>query len=162
DKQATQPVTPLDYHEQPQSGGAHKRIVEHTVTLFMKDDLSGPLDVGTPSRLGLLYENYKLALTNSLLNVVFANDATQDNFAAEARSALGQAAARAGFLVSGYQKGSEVLGTGGSSQWWMRSGVAGFAPDAARHFYLAERYIDPFGYETTLTYDSDDLFVEST
>jgi hypothetical protein len=31
----------------------------------------------------------------------------------------------------------------------MRSGVAGFADDAAEHFYLPERYTDPFGNTTT-------------
>ena len=40
--------------------------------------------------------------------------------------------------------------------------MAGFAADAAGHFYLPERYIDPFGNETTLDFDADDLFVRSS
>ena len=31
-----------------------------------------------------------------------------------------------------------------------------------RHFYLPERYTDPFGNVTTLEYDADDLFVQSS
>ena len=42
-------------------------------------------------------------------------------------------------------------GPNGVDQWWMRSGVAGFADDAAEHFYLPERYTDPFGNTTTLS-----------
>ncbi len=35
-------------------------------------------------------------------------------------------------------------------------------PDAAAHFYLPERYTDPFGEVTTLTFDQYDLFIESS
>jgi RHS repeat-associated protein len=162
DPQAAQPVTPLDYQYRPRTSGPHKRLVEHAVTLYFADDLSGPLGLRAPSRLGLIYENYKLALTDSLLSDVFVAVTGQDGYAAEARTALGQAAARAGFLVSGYARGSAVLGAQGGGQWWMRSGVAGFAADAADHFYLPERYLDPFGNEASLAYDGDDLFVTSS
>jgi RHS repeat-associated protein len=86
----------------------------------------------------------------------------QDGYAAEARAALGQAGARTGFLASGYQRGTAVLGAPGAGQWWMRSGVAGFAASAPDHFYLPERYLDPFGNETSLAYDGDYLFVRSS
>jgi RHS repeat-associated protein len=162
DAQATWQVLPLDYQERPPTGAPHKRLVEHAVTLYFKDDLSGPRALGRPSRIGLTYENYKLALTDSLLRDVFARERKQDNFFAEALSALAQPGARPGFLASGYQKGSAVLGAQGAGQWWMRSGVAGFAASAADRFYLPKRYFDPFGNETTLDYDDDDLFVRSS
>jgi RHS repeat-associated protein len=44
-----------------------------------------------------------------------------------------------------------------SSQYWIRSGIAGFAEDAKAHFYLPERYTDPFGQITTITLDRYDL-----
>ena len=45
----------------------------------------------------------------------------------------------------------------------MRSGIAGFANDAASHFYLPEEYTDPFGNKTTLAYDGKyDLFIQSS
>ena len=44
----------------------------------------------------------------------------------------------------------------------MRSGIAGFATDAADHFYLPERYTDPFDQVTTLAYDPLDLFVQTS
>ena len=44
----------------------------------------------------------------------------------------------------------------------VNTGIAGFAPDAAKHFYLPERYTDPFGNVTTVQFDHHDLFVESS
>ncbi len=132
------------------------------MTLFLADDLTGPLAPRAPSRLGLTYENYKLALTDSLLDDVFTTAAGQDAFDVEARAVLAETATRPGFLVSGYATGRTVLGPAGAGQWWVRSGVAGFAPDAPAHFYLPERYLDPFGNESSLRYDDDDLFVRSS
>ena len=62
---------------------------------------------------------------------------------------------------SGYVAGSTIE-PGLAGQYWIRSGVAGFANDASEHFYLPERYTDPFGNVTAVTYDKRDLFVEST
>jgi RHS repeat-associated protein len=162
DTQATRPVVTLAYEERPRSLAVHKRLVEHAVTLFFDDALSGPRALGQPSRLGLVYEQYKLALTNDLLDAVFPVRPRADDCAAESRTELARAGARAGFLASGYQRGTAVLGARGSGQWWVRSGVAGFAADADRHFFLPERYLNPFGYETVLAYDADDLFVTSS
>lgn len=44
----------------------------------------------------------------------------------------------------------------------MRSGVAGFAADAAQHFFLPERYSDPFDNASEVTFDSRDLFLEAS
>ncbi|MEJ7711916.1 MAG: hypothetical protein WKF84_19110 [Pyrinomonadaceae bacterium] len=49
-----------------------------------------------------------------------------------------------------------------NGQYWIRSGTAGFGTDAARHFYLPERYTDSFGNLTTLRYDPRDLFLQSS
>ena len=165
DTQATKPVGTLGYHEQPPDQAPYKRLVEHGATLYFKDDLSGPDDLGQTGRLGLTYEAYKLALTDALVDVVFTGAAGQGPTAAEARAVLGQPGGRAGFLASGYQVDAAIHGAagGGAAQaWWLRSGVAGFAADAAEHFYLPERYLDPFGNETTLAHDDDRLFVRSS
>jgi RHS repeat-associated protein len=163
DTQATTTVKTLRYHEQPPDGTPHERIVEHVVTLYFKDDLSGPQALGLTGRLGLVYEAYKLALTDSLLDVVFAHQAPEDDCVAEAKAALATPAARNGFFASGYQIGAGIPGrTSAEPEWWIRSGLGGYEADAPQHFYLAERYIDPFGNQTRLTYDVDDLFVESS
>jgi RHS repeat-associated protein len=165
DTQATKPVGTLGYHEQPPDQAPYKRLVEHGATLYFKDDLSGPHDLGQTGRLGLAYEAYKLALTDALVDVVFTGAAGQGPTAAEARAALGRPGGRAGFLASGYQVDAAIHGAaaGAAAQaWWLRSGVADFADDAAEHFYLPERYLDPFGHETTLVHDDDRLYVRSS
>src|SRR5262249_28599920 len=63
-------------------------------------------------------------------------------------------------------KSGYILGSGIDAalagQYWMRSGVAGFASGAHQHFYLPERYTDPFGNVTRLAYEPRDLLVQST
>jgi len=144
---------PLPNRERPQ-----KRLVEHGRSLFFKDDgavLSEPLPFRQLGRLGLPYENYKLALTEDLLDSVFGA-----KLAAEERGKLSDA------KVSGYLSGallaSRFPGMDTTGQYWIRSGIAGFEPDAAQHFYLPERYTDPFGNITTLKYDPLDLYVVSS
>lgn len=161
DTQATTAVGELGYHEQPPDATPHRRLVEHAATLYFEDDLSGPRGLGEPSRLGLTYEAYKLALTGPLVDDVLGTGPAPGDAAAEARAALAVAGPRAGFLASGYQTGAAVLGAGAPESWWVRTGVAGFASDADEHFYLPERYFDPFGNETTLEFDDDDLFVRT-
>ena len=155
---AGEAVAEIPYHQLPNRTTAQKRLVEWARSLFFKDDeavLSNPLPLGQLGRLGLPYENYKLALTEDLLGLVFGA-----KLGAEERDKL------ANPLVSGYVTGTDLAGrfptTDTTGQHWIRSGIAGFEPDAAEHFYLPERYVDPFGNVTTLKYDSRDLYVESS
>lgn len=151
--QGAKPVIELAYHRQAGSGDAaqaHKRLVERVRMLYFKDDLSGPELFGMNAWLGLSYETYKLALTKDLLDSVFGSIRTPD-----ALTSLNAP------TVSGYISGT-VLSSALTNQWWMRSGVAGFAQDAARHFYLPEKYTDSFGNTTTLDYDPLDLYIRSS
>ena len=157
--QAAGEVVPeISYHQLPNGITPQKRQVEHAHVLFFKDDstvLNDPLPFGQLGRLGLLYETYKLALTENLLSAVFGDKLTPD-----VRGKLGDA------TLSGYLSGAMLVarfpGAETVGQYWVRSGIAGFAPDAAQHFYLPERYTDPFGNVTTLEYDPLDLFVASS
>jgi RHS repeat-associated protein len=155
---ALKPVARNGYHELPLTPQPTRRLVEHTQTLFFDDDpthagdfLASPLSLGTLGKLGLMYESYKLALTKSLLEGVLGT-----KFDAAVRGKLDTP------TVSGYSPRTTQAGAANFDEWWVRSGVAGFASDAARHFYLPERYTDPFGNDTRLQYDGRDLFVESS
>lgn len=150
--QGPRPVKPIEYHELPNLNIQEKRKVEHALTLFFKEDLKTPLGHGQLNHLGLAYETYKLALTRPLLEAVL-----RDKFDRDIENALDTASS------CGYWLGENLFGTAGKDQWWQRSGIAGFADDAADHFYLPERYTDPFGNETTLSYDGKyDLFIQSS
>ncbi len=149
--QGTKLVNKLDYQQQPSNANAHMRIVEWVCMLYFKDDLSGAKPFGEFSWLGLLYESYKLALTRDLLGAVLGVKLTTDVLARLDTP-----------TISGYIAGT-AFSTSLTDQWWIRSGIAGFANDAALHFYLPEKYTDPFGNVTTLAFDGKyDLFILSS
>ena len=150
--QGPRAVRTIEYHELPNLNLQEKRKVEHGLTLFFNKDLKTPLAHGQLNHLGLTYETYKLALTRPLLEAVLG-----DKFDRTVENALDTASA------CGYWPGEKLLGPAGANQWWQRSGIAGFADDATDHFFLPERYTDPFGNQTTLNYDGKyDLFIQSS
>jgi hypothetical protein len=159
--QGTGAVVSRPYHDLMR-GPPTKRLVEHARSLFMKDDLTGWLPLGTLGRLGLTYERYKLALTDPLLNAIFTAARMDDPMPAGGGSAR---AALAVARTSGYLGGTDAtdkFGAQATGQYWMRSGIAGFKADAAEHFYLPSHYTDPFQRVTELAYDTKyDHFIQS-
>src|SRR5262249_12825526 len=65
DAVSVRPVAEIPYHQVP-DGTLQQRVVEHVRTIYFADDLT-PLPVKKLGRLGLKYEDYKLALTDDLL-----------------------------------------------------------------------------------------------
>ncbi|MDJ0581480.1 SpvB/TcaC N-terminal domain-containing protein [Crocosphaera sp.] len=149
-------VEEIAYHEFPDRTTPQKRRVEWVRMLYFSDDLETPLPWGELNYLGLPYETYKLALTNDLLNAIF----NSEHLTTEVHGNLDNADL-SGYL-SGVTLAERFPDMDTTGQYWIRSGVAGFAPDAAEHYYLPERYTDPFGQTTTLAYDSRDLYIESS
>src|SRR4029078_7405989 len=166
-----QPIARKKYHERPPSGTA-MRLVEHTRSRFFADDpadtarfLSEPLEFGKLGRLGLLYEQYKLALTKSLLVAVF----TAAHLWQPTRPGATVASDLRDHARAGYVSGADfypvpppaTMPVDAPDEYWIRSGTAGFYAGAAQHFYLPKRYTDPFGNVSVMTYDARDLFVAS-
>jgi RHS repeat-associated protein len=158
----TTAVEEILYQKCPDLTKIQKRLVEHTRTLFFNEDLSGPsTPLGSLSQLGLVYEQYRLALTDDLLNDILGDKLTQGGIP-------GSRTAQEIFetpAISGYLSGADLRFTprNTSGEYWIRSGIAGFSANAQQHFYLPERYEDPFGNITTLSYDVNyDLFLQSS
>lgn len=158
----------LLYHEQSPDGTPHRRIIEHRRSLYFDDNADDasptlPLPFGELGPRGLKYEDYRLAFTDALLNAVFG-----DKLDWVAEASLPVASGRTCLQLlrlpgrSGYVRGSDQGLGGTADQYWMRSGIAGFAADGHDHFFLPERYTDPFGNTTTLRYDPLDLYVAET
>lgn len=161
------------YHEHADGLIPQKRLIEHARSLYFNDEdgVSQPISkkpFGELGPRGLKYEDYKLALTNDLLDAVFqrrdANGNAIDNLLnwpldansnIQARSMLNDPA------KSGYVPGTAIAPTL-ANQYWVRSGIAGFSNNANTHFYLPERYTDPFGNITEIEFDPRDLFVTSS
>jgi hypothetical protein len=132
---------------------AHKRKIEHIVTRFFDEALQAALAPGLLSRLGLVYERYKLALTRDLLVAVSGKRSSMPRSEAVLNDRH----------ESGYCSDATVLGSAGTDRWWMRSGVAGFGAQASEHFYLPEVYTDAFEQDTRLEYEERyRLFVRSS
>lgn len=157
-------LVPLQYHEQASSTGPHRRIVEHARTRFFDDasDTAPPdkarlLPFGQHGPRGFKYEDYKLALTRELLGAVFGSKLLDPvNGSLTAQQILDDP------KISGYIHGADIA-PAFTGQYWMRSGTAGFAVGAHRHFYLPNEFTDPFDNKTTLTYDGNyDLFIQSS
>ncbi|MDB4891181.1 MAG: insecticidal toxin complex protein TcdB family [Gemmatimonadetes bacterium] len=163
-----EPVLRNAYHKLPQNASPTMRLVEHARMLFFSDDptdvttfLSAPLALGTLGKRGLLYESYKLALSDDLLDAVFSP--AQLNQVIGGGGTVRQALNTE--TTSGYLSGSEAtnaFGISAGGEYWMRSGRAGFLPHADDRFYLPDEYTDPFTNTTTLQYDARNLFVHSS
>ncbi len=162
--QGTKPVIDLPYHMRPGSGDAHKRLIEHLRTQYWDDASANapptaPLAIGTHGPRALKYQEYKLALTDRLLAAVFgtgSSDKLDWEFETNKRCRdLLNTPAISGY-VSGASNGMRT------DQYWLRSGIAGFEPDAHEHYFLPERFTDAFGQTATLKYDPWDWYVASS
>lgn len=147
------PVTQVPYHRHASPGSPAMRLVEHVRTLFFNETLDGPLTLGQLERKGLTFETYKLALTDDLLQTVLNEKITEE--------VLGNLNNE---RLSGYLTGEPLRQRFGdrahANEYWIRSGIAGFANDAREHFYLPERYTDAFGEPTELEFDPLDLYLQ--
>jgi RHS repeat-associated protein len=164
-------VAEIPYHHLPSGNSPEKRLIEHGRTLFFDEDspgLNDSLPFRKLGRLGLLYENYKLALTTELLDAVFS-DVAGNKLDRVVQNDLTPRQLLNDPKVSGYLSGASLADrftpvppADLAGQYWMRSGITGFRPDADKHFYLPTRFTDAFGNVTSIEYDSRDLFIAST
>ncbi len=165
---AGQTVTPIAYHVVP-DGTVQKRAVALFRTLFFDDagtsnGPSQPLPFGQHGPRGLKYEEYKLALTDALLDAVIGTRLDDPLAGVQtARDVLDD------WTQSGYLQGTDleqlfspVSKTSLAGQYWIRSGIAGFSSDTPLHFFVPERYTDAFGNTTVQLLDSYDLMVRSS
>ncbi|MDR4497890.1 MAG: hypothetical protein MRK02_08235 [Candidatus Scalindua sp.] len=144
-------VSEIEYHQLPNHSDVQKRIVEHVRILYFNENLHNALLLGELNWLGLTYETYKLALTEDLLDTILRNKLETVQESGEDY----ETAVRRILQSGGYYRWND--------RWWIRSGIAGFADDARHHFYLPEKYTDPFGEDTLLEYDKDyDLYIRSS
>ncbi len=151
-------VKEIPYHQVP-DGSLQQRLVEHVRTIYLADDLT-PLPVKKLGRLGLKYEDYKLALTDDLLTKVFDAKLSDSLQGVTAKDRIADA------TTSGYMSGAALVARlaplDTTGQYWIRSGIAGFPANADQHFYIPERYTDPFGNVTTVNFDPTyHLFLQS-
>lgn len=145
----------IAYEAQPTAGQTQKRLIGQQRSLYRKDDLSALLPLGAMESLALPGETYALGLTPGLLGV-FSPNASVAEIAATLTGPEGQ-----------------YRDLDGDGRLWLPSGqvfYSGNEADAAAtelvfakaHFFLQQRYRDPFGHSSTVAYDAHDLLLVSS
>jgi RHS repeat-associated protein len=145
----------IAYEKEPTSG-RQRRPIEHVHTLYRHNDLTDLLPLGGLESMALSGESYKLSFTPGLLSSVYQR--RRENQPAE--NLLPNPVA-----ILGGQGGYVDLD--GNGHWWIPSGRQFYSPNAgdtpaqelafARlHFFLPQRFRDPFNNTVTVAYDSDD------
>jgi len=144
----------LDY-EQTATTGKQRRLIEQVKTLYRDNKLTGSLPEGKLESLAIPFESYKLAYTPDLIDQVYKRkntDGTYEVLLQDLTNVLGGKGADQGGYVNLDNK------------WWIPSGHSYFIenPDdttadelsnAKAHFFLPRCYRDPFGNDSTVTYD---------
>jgi RHS repeat-associated protein len=159
-------ATEIPYEQTANDATPHKRLIEQVRILYHKDDLTAFLPIGQLEPLALPGEGYKLALTPGLLGQVYQRNGQA--LLPDPASVLGAPGGEHGGYVD----------LDGDGHWWIPTGRIFFSPhrsdtpaqelDYARaHFFLPQRYRDPFDTEvvpteSTVTYDSHNLLMVET
>jgi len=164
----------IAYRESP-GAGRQCRLIEHVVTLYRKNKLDGLLALSQLESLALPGESYRLAFTQEMLDAVYRRN--EQPLLPQPDDVLplpppGKSVEDRGGYVRCYGD------TPPSNCWWMPSGLIFLSPGpgdspadelayAEQHFFLPQRYRDPFhtktaSTETRVTYDAHDLLVHRT
>jgi RHS repeat-associated protein len=134
-----------------------KRKIEHSKTLFLRDDLTGPLPFTFIDTRALPYENYLLAFTPTLAQNIYGGKFDESTWRNQAR----------------------YIRLDGDSNYWINSGRTYFHPDlsgdplaktigaptaadvnfAKGNFFLPVAYEDNFGNLTKTFYDKYKLLI---
>ncbi|MGA9768041.1 MAG: SpvB/TcaC N-terminal domain-containing protein [Blastocatellia bacterium] len=138
-------AAPLAYEDTPRADLVERRNTHHQRVLFARDtDINLPLPLGTLGSLGLHYEDYGLAFTQTLLRSLYDSKATEPML-------------REGKYVKGddYKARGLFPASDADGCWWAGSGILQYPTNPEQHFYLPNRYIDPSGSTTRVRYYSD-------
>lgn len=152
----------------------YRRLVTHHRTLFRRDNLSGPLPLGTSQPMALVHESYRLTFTAGLLATRYARqrpDGFIEPLLPDPTATLG---VEAGYVRSGDLKSAGLFPSSDhDDDWWQPSGRQLLSPAptdeaaaelafARAHFFAPVRYVDPFGAVLAVRRDSYDLLVLET
>lgn len=139
----------IAYEQSATPGMLQKRLIEHERMLYRSNNLE-PLPPGRLESLALPLEGYKLAFTPGLINSVYGTKVADEMLADDGRYVHGK----------GDDDSEE------DNNWWIPTGHVFYSPEAGdnaaeelafarAHFFLPNRFRDPFGHESTVAYDTD-------
>jgi RHS repeat-associated protein len=136
----------------PEEREVYRRLFKRSRTIYRDSDLKGLLPLGRQQPLDLPGESYELVFTPGLIRDVYRRDDVELVPDAD--------------LIFPTELG--LIDLDGDGHWWARSGQIFYSPAgdddpmqelaiALRHFFVARRFVDPFGNISHVSYDSYDL-----
>jgi RHS repeat-associated protein len=136
-KNGFEQAAPIAYEALPTAANKEKRLIKQARSLFLKNDMTGPLPLGVIESLVLPYQSYKLSLTPGLRDFIFGSKVSDALLLNEGK----------------YVHFND-------DNYWIASGTQMY--DAA-NFYQVTGMTDPFGFTTQIVYDSNyHFFVQKT
>lgn len=143
------------YHELEKAlnpGKAQRRLIEHTRSVFYKNDLTGPLALYQLESRAIPYQGYQLAYSPELLSDIFGP--------------INVPGAR---ITDAIMNEGRFTHSEADTKWWVRSGTTQFiegaetATDAQNRFFAPLSYTDPYGATTKVKYYSNYfMFIKET
>ncbi|MCX4985882.1 SpvB/TcaC N-terminal domain-containing protein [Streptomyces sp. NBC_00572] len=160
------------YEEQPTPEPC-RRPIEHVRTHHRSDDLTRILPLGQLEPRATTGERYTLALTPGLLAAVLRRprpDGSMEELLPDPAGVLAGAAGDGGGYLAGHtlKADGRFPGTDPDDHWWLPSGRSYFSAvpadpsaielaEAVQHHFVVRRQRDPFGQDTVVDLDGDDL-----
>jgi RHS repeat-associated protein len=141
----------ISYETVP-DGSPQIRRLKHKRILFQSNDLHTPLSLGILDSLGMVYQSYNLAFTQSVIDAVYAGKTTTASFSEGKYISSDDPSIVTDHLFP--------LPAREPGEWWVVSGTIGYLPKI--HFYQPYEYTDAFDNTTMVTYDPYYLLIEST
>jgi len=145
----------IAYEQAPTPGLVQRRPIEHSRTLYLADDLTGPLPLGQLEPKGIPHESYQLAYTPALLAELYQPGQLPAD-PTELEDLLGDNDA------DGTSSQAKLVHRG-DANWWVPSGTTQLidedagesAIDAQARFYAPLSFTDPFGSVTRVRHYRD-------
>lgn len=128
----------IDY-EVSNDGSLQKRIIEYARQQYRSDDTITVLPFGVIEPKAIPHQSYKAAFNQAILDSIFpsAKISTDDLKT----------------LLTNFSKGAYIFEDG---YYWISSGTTNYNQD---HFFLPEKYTDPFGNITTIQFDDSNYYL---
>lgn len=118
-------------YEDDFSGSKEKRLSSHGRIYFMKDDLSGAMNMGELSGLGLVHRSYGLIFTEKLIAKLYGTKVTNQML-----------------------EEAKYVHLEGDKHWWVPTSTAIYTADPATDFYIPSGVKDLFDKETHTQFDA--------
>ncbi|MGN6569347.1 MAG: toxin TcdB middle/C-terminal domain-containing protein, partial [Flavipsychrobacter sp.] len=129
----------IDYSATPSATIPQKRFLSLHRTVYLKDDTSAALTLGTMQSLGLPYQQYQLAMTNAMIT-----------------DAYGSLVTNSMMTEGGYLREDTItpFASANTNNYWLPGGTIQYSitPSAANTFYSPVGFTDPWGNQTSITY----------